>query len=265
MAFVIKMFANKKNTQSTTRHSESTSSMKHERPSCIQKLHDRLYWRGYWLQNHLCHTDQPSYVINTYNWYYQHTLTAALLTTLDMWHNGEDIGVSTFILGKCNHHNHFTAFFWDHPGEPVPEENFWTLWCKRRLTEADTDHPAGCHSIRTNQCPPPPNALLINTVPAKHSSIPKKAAWSFKLSTKFAQKSEIFIYQLASEVKVITLWINSCTQVNPSLNFTKIHPGLFETSYWQTATQSDKFQASRNLLLLCWANNTKWSQSSLKR
>ena len=29
-------------------------------------------------------------------------------------------------------------FFWGHPGEPVPEENFWTLWCKGRLTEADT-------------------------------------------------------------------------------------------------------------------------------
>ena len=29
-------------------------------------------------------------------------------------------------------------FFWDHPGEVVPEENFWTLWCKERLTEADT-------------------------------------------------------------------------------------------------------------------------------
>jgi len=29
-------------------------------------------------------------------------------------------------------------FFWDHPGEPVPEENFWTLWCKGRLTEAET-------------------------------------------------------------------------------------------------------------------------------
>jgi len=61
-------------------------------------------------------------------------------------------------------------FFWDHPGEPVPEENFWTLWCKGRLTEADTltiwlgatpsglisahlHHPphfsqAGCHSCR---------------------------------------------------------------------------------------------------------------------
>ena len=29
-------------------------------------------------------------------------------------------------------------FFRDHPGEPVPEENFWTLWCKGRLTEVDT-------------------------------------------------------------------------------------------------------------------------------
>jgi len=29
-------------------------------------------------------------------------------------------------------------FFRDHPGETVPEENFWTLWCKGRLTEADT-------------------------------------------------------------------------------------------------------------------------------
>jgi len=29
-------------------------------------------------------------------------------------------------------------FFRDHPGEPVPEQNFWTLWCKERLTEADT-------------------------------------------------------------------------------------------------------------------------------
>ena len=36
------------------------------------------------------------------------------------------------------HDNHFTALFRDHPGKPVPEENFWTLWCKGRLTEADT-------------------------------------------------------------------------------------------------------------------------------
>ena len=32
----------------------------------------------------------------------------------------------------------YGPFSRDHPGEPVPEENFWTLWCKGRLTEADT-------------------------------------------------------------------------------------------------------------------------------
>jgi len=43
----------------------------------------------------------------------------------------------------------------------VPEENFWTLWCKGRLTEADTDHPAGRHSIRANQYPPPPSPHIF--------------------------------------------------------------------------------------------------------
>ena len=41
-----------------------------------------------------------------------------------------------------NHTTHTTTvlrpFCRDHPGEPVPEENFWTLRCKERLTEADT-------------------------------------------------------------------------------------------------------------------------------
>jgi len=32
----------------------------------------------------------------------------------------------------------YGPFFRDHKGEPVPEENFWTLWCKGRLTQADT-------------------------------------------------------------------------------------------------------------------------------
>jgi len=39
-------------------------------------------------------------------------------------------------------HTHTTTVlrprFRDHPGEPVPQENFWTLWCKGRLTETDT-------------------------------------------------------------------------------------------------------------------------------
>jgi len=44
---------------------------------------------------------------------------------------------------KTNHTHTITTillrpFFWDHLGQPVPEENFWTLWYKGRLTEANT-------------------------------------------------------------------------------------------------------------------------------
>jgi len=48
--------------------------------------------------------------------------------------------VGTYFI-SCTKHTtvlRVRPFFRDHPCEPVPEENFWTLWCKGRLTEADT-------------------------------------------------------------------------------------------------------------------------------
>ena len=67
--------------------------------------------------------------------------------------------VATYDIVNCPQmhlpHNHTTTvlrpFFRDHLGGPVPEENFWTLWCRGRLTEADIQ------TIWTNQCPPPPS------------------------------------------------------------------------------------------------------------
>jgi len=53
-------------------------------------------------------------------------------------------GLSGFFLHPLQNRTTTTTksvlqpFCWDHPGQPVPEENFWTLWCKGRLTEADT-------------------------------------------------------------------------------------------------------------------------------
>jgi len=59
-------------------------------------------------------------------------------------------------------HSHFTVLFRDYSGEPVPEENFWTLWCKGRLTEADTlTIRLGATPIRTNQCPPQPSPKFL--------------------------------------------------------------------------------------------------------
>jgi len=50
-------------------------------------------------------------------------------------------------------------FFWDHLGEPVPEENFWNLWCKGRLTETETPTiqlgatPSGLTSVHLHHPP----------------------------------------------------------------------------------------------------------------
>ena len=60
------------------------------------------------------------------------------------------------------------SFFWDHPEEPVPEQNFWTLWCKGRLTEADTPTirlsatPSGLTSAYLHH---PPSFLQIGCPP----------------------------------------------------------------------------------------------------
>jgi len=53
-------------------------------------------------------------------------------------------------------------FFRDHPGEPVPEENFWTPWCKGRLTEADTPTSwlgATPYGATSDHLPPSPHFL----------------------------------------------------------------------------------------------------------
>jgi len=43
--------------------------------------------------------------------------------------------------------------FRDHPGEPVPEENFWTLWCKGRHTNRPAGRPAGLTSAHLHHRP----------------------------------------------------------------------------------------------------------------
>ena len=46
--------------------------------------------------------------------------------------------LKSYALRWARHTQPFMALFRDHPGEPVPVENFWTLSCKGRLTQADT-------------------------------------------------------------------------------------------------------------------------------
>ena len=67
-------------------------------------------------------------------------------------------------------------FFRDHPGEPVPEENCWTLWCKGRLTEADAPNirlgatPSGLTSAHLHR---PPIFYRPDTLPATQRTASK--------------------------------------------------------------------------------------------
>jgi len=50
----------------------------------------------------------------------------------------------------------------DHPGEPVPEEKLLDFMVQGKINRGKhTDHLAGCHSIQTNQCPPPPSPHFL--------------------------------------------------------------------------------------------------------
>jgi len=71
---------------------------------------------------------------------------------------------------KINNHIRFTTtvlrpFLRDHLGELVPEENFWTLWCKGRLTEADTQ------TIQLGATPSGPTSANLHHPPSAFSAL----------------------------------------------------------------------------------------------
>jgi len=56
------------------------------------------------------------------------------------------------------HHNRFTALFPGPPGWAAARRELLDLTVQGKISRGrHTDHPAGHHAIRTNQCPPPPS------------------------------------------------------------------------------------------------------------
>jgi len=68
-------------------------------------------------------------------------------------------------MSLFNHHTTTTVlrpFFLDYPGEPVPEEKLLDFMVQGKINRGrHTDHPAGRHSIWSNQCPLPPSHHLF--------------------------------------------------------------------------------------------------------
>ena len=80
---------------------------------------------------------------------------------------------SRFSLSMCSRretrtHTVLWPFFRDYPSGLVTEEIFFWTFMVEDNRSRHIDHPAGCHSIRTNQQPTPiftPDALPAATVP----------------------------------------------------------------------------------------------------
>ena len=70
-----------------------------------------------------------------------------------------------------HHHNRFTAFF---PGPPEwagARRELLAFMVQGEINRGrHTDHPAGRHSIRTNQCPPPPSPHIF-ALPAAQPTV----------------------------------------------------------------------------------------------
>ena len=81
-----------------------------------------------------------SHLICCENLWWQFCISSAYGTASQSWRSVELLcpHIQDFTKEKSTTTTILRPIFRDHPGEPVPEENFWTLWCKGRLTEADT-------------------------------------------------------------------------------------------------------------------------------
>jgi len=69
--------------------------------------------------------------------------------------------LKAFITTTTTNKTDLRPFFRDHPCEPEPEENLWTLWCKGRLTEADTQTVSGWAPLH------PDYTVPTSTIPLK--------------------------------------------------------------------------------------------------
>jgi len=64
------------------------------------------------------------------------------------------------------HHNRSAALFPGPPGRAGARRELLDFMVQGKINRGrHTDDPAGSHSIRTNQCPPPPSPVFIGQMP----------------------------------------------------------------------------------------------------
>jgi len=114
-----------------------------------------------------------------------HTHKATLTATFRQQKHGHKHGaqvqfiIRSSLLHSTTHHTTtvLRPFFRDYPGEPVPEEKRLDFMVQGKINRGrHTNHPAGCHSIQTNQCPSPPSPSFFyrpDALPAAQPTVSK--------------------------------------------------------------------------------------------
>ena len=125
------------------------------------------------------------------------------------------------------HHNRFMALFWDHLGEPVPEQ-LLDFMVQRKINRGrHTNHLAGGHSIRTNQCPPPPSPHFftegIPFVPPNKQCQSTEGQWNSKNGGKRTMRhratASMLKYQPDDHLEInhqLEMWANAQRDGRPA-------------------------------------------------
>ena len=133
---------------------------------------------------------------------------------------------SVNLAAKCwNTHTHTTIlrpFFREHPGEPVPEENSWTLWCKGRLTEADT------LAIRLGATLSGPTSAHLHHPPCGNSMF---KCWSSRFQFSICSLLKIWCL-LTGWVENFVCWVWLCSSCCYYTRRTIFQPRVFYVYIW---------------------------------
>ena len=105
------------------------------------------------------------------------------------------IPISLFFPNHHHHHNRFMALFLGPRGWAGARREILDFMVQRKINRGrHTDYPAERHSIRTNQCPPPPSPhIFIGRMPFLPPNQQRKST-----------EGNIFYFSLTACVKVLT-------------------------------------------------------------
>jgi len=144
-----------------------------ERP--IVKYRDTLQWAVqnvnhlgcglWWAKGSMCHMgggtlSQP----DEYNWTIHVRQQCAMINYFDHWSHLLS-GLTSFYtdnIPSTHHHNRFMALFPGPPRWAGARRELRDFMVQGKINRGKrTNHPAGCHSIWTKQCPPPPSPHFL--------------------------------------------------------------------------------------------------------